>query len=70
MSPPVNGVHQDAIPWGGSALAFRAGEQGALMLGDVEEGVQEKFSDALLQAGCLDGGGHPDSLVGARGVGA
>ena len=35
------------LPGGGRALAIRGGERGAVVSGDVEEGVKEEVSDAL-----------------------
>ena len=54
--------------WGGRAFAVGGGERGALVSGDVEEGVEEEISDAFAQGGRLDKGGRPDGLAGARGV--
>ena len=68
MSLPVDGGHADPAPRGGRALAVRGGEWGAVVSGDVEEGVEEEVSDALPQGGRLDQGGRPDALDGARGV--
>ena len=68
MSPPVNGGHPDPAPRGGRPLAVRGGEWGAVLSGDLEEGVEEEVSDALLQGGRLKQGGRPDALGGAGGV--
>ena len=68
VSPPVDGGHPDSAPRGGQALAVSGGERGAVVSGDVEEGVEEEVSDALPQGGRLDQGGRPDALGGAGGV--
>ena len=75
---PVRGVRQGVaasplgVPRLGSrgerALAVRGGERGAVVSGDVEEGVKEEVSDALPQGGWLEQGGRVDALGGARGV--
>ena len=64
----VDGGHSDSARRGGRALAVRGGERGAVMSGDVEEGVEDQVSDALLQGGRLDQGGRSDALGGAGGV--
>ena len=38
------------------------------MSGDLEEGVGEGVSDTFSQGGCLDQGGRPDALGGAKGA--
>ena len=68
MSPPVEGGHPDSVPRGGQALAVWAGEWGAVVSGDVEDGVKEEVSDAFPQGGRLDQGGRPDALGGAGDV--
>ena len=68
MSSPVDGGHPDSVPRGGRALAVRGGAWGAVVLGDVEEGVEEEVPDAFPQGGCLDQGDRPDALGGAGGV--
>ena len=68
MSPPVDGGHPDPAPCGGRALAVWAGAWGAVVSGNVEEGVEEEVSDAFPQGGCLDQGGRQDALAGARGA--
>ena len=68
VSPPVDGWYPDTAPCGGRAAAVRGGERGALVSGDVEEGVEEEVTDALPQGGRLDEGGRPDAFRGARGV--
>ena len=40
--PPVDGGHPDPAPRGGRALAVWGGAWGALVSGDVEEGVEEE----------------------------
>ena len=65
MSPPVDGGHPDPAPGGGRALAVWGGAWGAVVSGDVEEGVEEEVSDAFPQGGRLDQGGRPDALGGA-----
>ena len=65
VSPPVDGGHPDAVPSGGRAFAVGAGEQGALVSGDVEKGVEEEL-DAL--AGGVEEGARQDAFGGARGV--
>ena len=66
--PPVDGGHPDPAPRGGRALAVWVGAWGAVVSGDVEEGVEEEVSDAFPQGGCLDQGARPDALGGSRGV--
>ena len=68
VSPPVDGGHPDPAPRGGRALAVKVGEWGAVVSGDVEEGVEEEVSDALPQGGRLDQVGRPDALGGAGGA--
>ena len=68
VPPPVDGGHPDAVSSGGRAFAVGGGERGALVSGNVEEGVEEEFSDALAQGGRLDEVGHPNGLTAARGV--
>ena len=68
VSPPVDGGHPDPAPRGGRALAVWGGAWGALVSGDVEEGVEEEVSDAFPQGGRLDQGGRPDGGVGAGGA--
>ena len=62
MSPPVNGGHKDPAPRGGRALAVWGGAWGAVVSGDVEEGVEEEVSDAFPQVG------RPDAGAGAGGA--
>ena len=66
MSAKVDGEHGDAVPFGGRALDVRGGKRGALVSGNVEEGVEEEVSDALPQGGHLDEGAPPDVLGAAR----
>ena len=47
VSPPVDGGYPDPAPRGGRALAVWGGAWGALVSGDVEEGVEEEVSDAF-----------------------
>ena len=68
MSSPVDGGHPDLVPRGGRALAVWGGAWGAVVLGDVEEGVEEEVSYAFPQGGRLDQGDRPDALGGAEGV--
>ena len=68
VSPPVDGGHPDSVPCGGRALAVSSGEWGALLSGDVEEGVKEELSDFLLRGGRRNEGGCLDALDGAPGV--
>ena len=68
VSPPVDGGHPDAVACGGWALAVRGLQRGALVSGDVQEGVEEEVSDAPPQGGCLDEDGRPDALGCARGL--
>ena len=68
MPPPVDGGHPDWVPRGGRALAVWVGEWGAVVSGDVEEGVEDEVSDAFPQGGRLDQGDRPDALDGAGGV--
>ena len=68
VSPPVDGGHPDLAPRGGRALAVSGGAWGALVSGDVEEGVEEEVSDAFPQGGRLDQGGRPDGGAGAGGA--
>ena len=53
---------------GSRAFAVGNGKQGALVSGDVEEGVDQEVSDPLAQGGCLDKGGRTDGLGGAQGA--
>ena len=41
---------------------------GAVVSGDVEEGVEEEVSDAFPKGGRLDQGGRPDAGAGAGGA--
>ena len=68
MSPPVDGGHPDPAPRGGRALAVWGGAWGAVVSGDVEEGVEEEVSEAFPQGGRLDQGGRPDAGAGAGGA--
>ena len=68
MSPPVDEGHPDSVPRGGRALALWGGEWGAVVSGDMEEGVEEKVSDAFPQGYRLGQGDGPDVLGGAGGV--
>ena len=68
VSPPVDGGRPDPAPRGGRALAVWGGAWGALVSGDVEEGVKEEVSDAFPQGGRLDQGGRPDGGAGAGGA--
>ena len=68
MLPPVDGGHPDPAPRRGRALAVWGGAWGAVVSGDVEEGVEEEVSDAFPTGGRLDQGGRPDALGGAGGV--
>ena len=68
MLPPVDGGHPDPAPRGGRALAVWGGAWGAVVSGDVEQGVEEEVSDAFPQGGRLDQGVCPDALGGAGGV--
>ena len=62
MSPPVDRGHPDSVPRGGRALAVRVGEWGAVVSGDVEEGVEDEVPDAFPQGGRPDQGGRRDAL--------
>ena len=66
--PPVDRGHPDAVSWGEQAFDFRGGERGALVSGDVEEGVEEEVLDALVQGRRLHEGGCLDGLGDARGA--
>ena len=68
VSHPVDGGHPDAVPFGAGLSRSGVASVGALVSGDVEEGVEEEVSDALPEGGRLDEGGRPDELGGARGV--
>ena len=68
MSSPVDGGNPDSVSRGGRALAVWGGASGAVVSGDVEEGVEEEVSDAFPQGGRLDQGDRPDALGGAGGV--
>ena len=68
MSPPVDGGHPDLVPRGGRAFAVRGGEWGAVVSGDLQEGVEDQVSDAFSQGGRLDQADRPDALGGAGGV--
>ena len=67
VSPLVGEGHQDAVSWGGRTFAVRGGERGALVLGNVEEGVEEEILHAFTQCGHLVERGLPAQLAGARG---
>ena len=62
------GGTQILLPVGGPALAVWAGAWGAVVSGDVEEGVEEEVSDAFPKGGRLDQGGCPDAGAGAGGA--
>ena len=66
--PQSNGGQPDSVPCGGRALAVWGGAWGAVVSGDVEEGVEEEVSHAFPQGGRLDQGDRPDALGGAGGV--
>ena len=68
MSPRVDGGLPNLVPCWGRALAVWGGKWGAVVLGDVGEGVKEEVSDASPQSGRLDQGGRPDALGGAGGA--
>ena len=68
MSPPVDGGHPESVLPGERALAVWGNEWGAVVSGDVEEGVELEVPDAFPQGGRLDQGGRRDALGGARGV--
>ena len=68
MSAPVDGGHPDPAPRGGRALAVWGGAWGAVVSGNVEEGVEDEVSDAFPQVGRLDQGGRLDALGGAEGA--
>ena len=68
MSSPVDWGHRDSVPRGGRALVVWGGAWGAVVSGDVEEGVEEEVSDAFPWGGRLDQGDRPDALGGAGGV--
>ena len=68
MSPRVDGGHPDPALRGGRALAVWGCAWGAVVSGDLEQGVEEEISDAFPQGGRLDQGVRPDALGGARGV--
>ena len=68
MSPPGDGGHPGPAFHGGRALAIWGGAWGAVVSGDVEEGVEEEVSDAFHQGGSLDQGGGPDAGAGAGGA--
>ena len=68
MSSPVDGGHPDSFPRGGRAFAVWGGAWGAVVSGDVEEGVEEEVSNAFTRGGRLDQGDRPDALSGAGGV--
>ena len=54
-------------PWG-AAHAVLCGEWGAVVSGDVEEGVEKEVLDAFPQGGCQEQGGRPDALAGVGGA--
>ena len=62
------GGTQVRLPVGGRALAAWGGAWGAVVSGDMEEGVEEEVSDAFPQGGRLDQGGRPDALGSAGGA--
>ena len=47
MSPTADGGHPDPAARGGRAFAVWGGAWGAVVSGDVEEGVEEEVSDAF-----------------------
>ena len=55
-------------PVGGGLSPSGVASLGAVVSGEVEEGVEEEVPDAFPQGGRLDQGGRPDALGGARGV--
>ena len=62
------GGTQIRLPVGGGLSPSGVARRGALVSGDVEEGVEEEVSDAFPQGGCLDQGGRPDGGAGAGGA--
>ena len=62
------GGTQIRSPVGGRLSPSGVARWGAVVSGDVEEGVEEEVSDAFPQGGRLDQGGRPDALGGAGGV--
>ena len=68
MSPRVDRGYPNLVPRRGRALAVWGGKRGAVVSGDVGEGVEEEVSDAFPQSGRLDQGGRPDALGGAGGT--
>ena len=68
VSPPVDGGHPDPASRWGRALAVWGGEWGAVVSGNVEEGIEEEVSDCFPQGGRPDQGVRPDALGGAGGV--
>ena len=65
--PQSMGGTQIRSPVGGGLSPSGVASGGAVVSGDVEEGVEEEVSDAFPQGGRLDQGGRPDALGGARG---
>ena len=59
---------QIRLPCGGRALSVWVGAWGAVVSGDVEEGLKEEDSDAFPQGCRLDQGGRPDADAGAGGA--
>ena len=62
------GGTQIRLPVGGGLSPSGVARGGALVSGDVEEGVEEEVSDAFPQGGRLDQGGRPDGGAGAGGA--
>ena len=55
-------VGADSVPSRQRALAVWGGEWGAIVSGNVEEGVEEEVSDAFPQGGRLDQDGRLDQV--------
>ena len=62
------GGTQIRLPVGGGVSPSGVARWGALVSGDVEEGVEEEVSDAFPQGGRLNQGGGPDGGAGAGGA--
>ena len=62
------GGTQIRLPGGGGLSPSGVSRWGALVSGDVEEGIEEEVSDAFPQGGRLNQGGRPDGGAGAGGA--
>ena len=68
VAPSRWGGTQIWLPVGGGLSLSEVARWGAVVSGDVGDGVGEEVSDAILLGSRLDQIGRPDALVGAGGV--